>query len=133
MLPALDLHVRPRPSQAAGPEALTLSPSATAPPAVRPGALMHLDRVDQRPVTLTRTKPTYPPAAIQMRREGEFEMRVLVNETGRVEAVEILTGPAKSDLAREAMKAARSWTYSPAVADGVPVKVWVVEKIAFKL
>ena len=37
------------------------------------------------------------------------------------------------DLNDAALRAARTWTYSPATKDGVPVKVWKQEKINFTL
>jgi protein TonB len=68
-----------------------------------------------------------------MRREGEIGLSVLVDAEGQVASVEVVTGPARSDLAASAVRAARTWRYRPAMKDGVPVQVRIVEKVAFKL
>ena len=67
-----------------------------------------------------------------MRRQGEIEMRLLIDAQGQVAAVELLTG-GRSDFAMAAERAARLWKYRPAMKDGVPVQVKIVEKVAFKL
>jgi TonB family protein len=96
------------------------------------GSLVELREVDKAPIPISRPAPTYPPAARQMRREGEIELRLLVDEQGQVAAVERLTG-GRSDLAAAAERAARQWRYRPAMKDGVPVQVKILEKVTFKL
>jgi protein TonB len=99
----------------------------------QPGELVDLRDVDRAPVATSRPAPTYPPAARQMRRQGEVELRLLVDETGQVASVEVVGGNAKSDFAAAAVRAARNWKYRAATKDGVPVQVKIVEKVAFKL
>ena len=96
------------------------------------GSLVELQDVDKPPVVVNRPAPIYPPAARQMRREGEIEMRLLIDAQGQVAAVEVLTG-GRSDFAMAAERAARRWKYRPAIKDGVPVQVKIVEKVSFKL
>jgi TonB family protein len=67
-----------------------------------------------------------------MRREADVEMRLLIDAQGQVAAVEVLTG-GRTDFAKSAERAARSWKYRPAMKDGVPVQVKIVERVAFKL
>ena len=38
-----------------------------------------------------------------------------------------------ANLNDAAVNAAKQWTYRPATKDGVPVKVWKTEQVAFKL
>lgn len=102
-------------------------------PGIVPGALLDLSEVDAPPRPLARPKPRYPPAAMRLRREADVTLRVLVDETGRVAAVEAAGARASADFQAEATRAARRWTYRPATKDGVPVKVWIVEKIVFRL
>ncbi|HEX5045387.1 MAG TPA: TonB family protein [Candidatus Polarisedimenticolaceae bacterium] len=96
------------------------------------GSLVELKDADKPPAPLSRPAPTYPPAARQMRREADVEMRLLIDAQGQVAAVEILTG-GRTDFAMSAERAARKWKYRPAMKDGVPVQVKIVEKVAFKL
>jgi len=96
------------------------------------GSFVELGDVDKPPVAVSRPAPVYPPAARQMRRQGEIEMRLLIDAQGQVAAVELLTG-GRSDFAMAAERAARLWKYRPAMKDGVPVQVKIVEKVAFKL
>jgi protein TonB len=99
---------------------------------VRWGSFVELRDVDKAPVPVSRPAPTYPPGARQMRREGEVELRLLIDARGEVAAVERLTG-GKSDLSAAAERAVRRWRYQPAMKDGVQVQTKIVEKIAFKL
>ena len=99
---------------------------------VRWGSFVELQDVDKVPVPVSRPAPTYPPGARQMRREGEVELRLLIDARGEVAAVERLTG-GKSDLSAAAERAVRRWRYQPAMKDGVQVQTKIVEKIAFKL
>ena len=96
------------------------------------GSLVELKDADKPPVAISRTAPNYPMAARQMRREGEVELRLLIDAQGQVAAVEVLTG-GRTDFASSAERAVRKWKYRPAMKDGVPVQVKIVEKVSFKL
>lgn len=96
------------------------------------GSLVELKDADKAPVPLSRPAPNYPMAARQMRREGDVEMRLLIDASGEVAAVEVLTG-GRTDFASSAERAVRKWKYRPAMKDGVPVQVKIVEKVSFKL
>jgi len=97
------------------------------------GALVDIAEVDSPPATLTRKLPVYSMQARQMRLQGTVVLKVLVNERGSVEQVVVVNGVAGADLNDSAVKAARQWTYRPAVKDGVPVKVWTTEQVTFKI
>ena len=88
--------------------------------------------MDKPPLAINRPAPNYPMAARQMRREGEVELRLLIDAQGQVAAVEVLTG-GRTDFASSAERAVRKWKYRPAMKDGVPVQVKIVEKVSFKL
>ncbi len=96
------------------------------------GSLVELRDADKPPVAVSRPAPNYPMAARQMRREGEVELRLLIDAQGQVAAVEVLTG-GRSDYAQAAERAVRKWKYRAAMKDGVPVQVKIVEKVTFKL
>ncbi len=67
-----------------------------------------------------------------LRKSGSLvELQVLVDENGRVAEVKRLKGdPA---LANAAIKALRTWKYTPAVKQGVKVRVWLIVPIQFAL
>lgn len=98
-----------------------------------PGSIVDLAETDSPPVAMSRTAPAYPPVALRMRREGRVAVRLLVDENGTVADAVAADASAPADFAGEAVKAARNWRYRPAKKDGVPVKVWITEVIAFKL
>jgi len=60
------------------------------------------------------------------------EMRLLIDAQGLVAGVELLSG-GRGDFGMAAERAARLWKYRPAMKDGVPVQVKIVEKVTFKL
>ena len=68
-----------------------------------------------------------------LNQQGTIELRLLVDDAGRVVAVELLSSIPRSRLNESATRAARKWTYRPAYKDGVPVQVWITEKVVFKL
>ena len=103
------------------------------PPQSRPasvGDLVDLNEVDAPPVAASRPAPTYPASARRMHRQGKVILRLLVDETGRVERVEPL-GSAASEFHQAAERAVRRWTYEPARKDGVRVKVWLTVQLVF--
>ncbi len=114
------------------PETAAANGSGGSPEAVQAGALVDLAQVDVPPVPRTRVQPSYPAVARGLRVEAKVVLRLLVDERGRVAVVEADAGESAATFAEEARKAARDWTYSPASKGGVPVKVWIVERITFK-
>jgi TonB family protein len=63
--------------------------------------------------------PTYPPVALRNRVQGTVVLRALVGKNGRVQNVQVLSGP--SILASAAVDAVRMWRYKPYYQDGVLV------------
>jgi protein TonB len=100
---------------------------------IAPGTLVSADELDTAPVSLSRKVPAYSLQARQMRAEGTVVMKLLVNERGTVDEVVLVDGVTGPGLNDAAMRAAKSWTYRPATKGGVPVKVWKIEQVAFKL
>ena len=128
--PGLDLG----PADAGGVESI-VAPVEAAPArdAVERGTLVDLSEVDSPPASLTRKLPAYSMQARQMRLQGTVVLKVLVNEHGSVEQVVVVSGINGADLNEATVRAARQWTYRPAVKDGVPVKVWTTEQVTFKI
>ena len=116
-----------------GMEVTPAPPVAPPAPKTRRGELVDLAELDRPPVVTDKPMPEYPASALSMRVEGTVNLRLLVDEHGRVEQVEIESGTKSKQLQRAATRAAENWVYEPGVKDGVPVKVWVPAAVHFKL
>ena len=84
---------------------------------------------DVRPPKLVKsTTPAYPSLARTQRVSGDVQLDALVDTTGKVDAVKILSGPLL--LQRAAADAIREWKYAPGMLDGTatPMHVTVVMK-----
>lgn len=64
--------------------------------------------------------PDYPPDALRERVGGVVTIRLLVDETGRVASARILEAD-DPRLGAAALDAARKWSFTPALDEGVPV------------
>ncbi len=105
---------------------------ATPTPSVREGDLLEISHVDTEPVVVSTVTPDVPPMARRQKVGGTVRLRVLVNEEGRTEAVEILqdTVP-KVGLAESSRTAVRKWIWTPATKDGRKVRTWTTVAIPF--
>jgi TonB family protein len=110
-----------------------LIPEEEVAPRTRRGDLVDLAELDRAPVATNKPMPEYPPSALSMRIEGTVHLRLLVDERGRVEQVEVVSGTKRKQLQRAATRAAENWVYEPGVKDDVAVKVWVPATVKFKL
>jgi protein TonB len=105
---------------------------------VHRGDLVDLADVDappRSPAPLS-AAPTWIVESLSL--SGSVELRVLVDEAGRVADVKVEKvesdprGEKYERLLREAAdKSARRWTFEPARHDGVVVRVWVPIRIEF--
>ncbi|MBZ5639587.1 MAG: TonB family protein [Acidobacteriia bacterium] len=126
----------PGPVSAVVPEPTTSEPPPTAAPsspaAIHPGDLVELGSVDAPPVAKTHAQPAYPELARRMRISGAVVLRILVDETGRVTEAAPEDRSVRQDFLAAAIRAVRTWTYSPATKNGVPVKTRITVRIAFQ-
>src|SRR6516164_7211154 len=65
------------------------------------------------PSLVTRQDPTYPPAALTEKREGEVALEITIDETGKVTEAKV-TQSAGPDLDAAAIAAVKAWTFIPA-------------------
>lgn len=72
------------------------------------------------PVVERRVMPRYPAQALAVRMEGVVVLQAWVNESGRVDQVDLVSGP--QALGQAAMEAVREWKYRPAMLNGKPVR-----------
>jgi TonB family protein len=101
-------------------------------PAVREGDLLDISQVDTEPSAVTMVRPEVPPLARIRKVGGAVLLRVLVNEKGQTEVVEILRDTApKVGLAETSKAAVERWTWTPATKDGRKVRTWTTVTIPF--
>lgn len=130
--PVLEPEASPEPEPAQSEPVRAEPPPPPPKPVVRRGQLVDLGEVDVVPRVVHRVMPRYTLRAQKFRQEGTVELNVLVDDNGVVEEVVVVTEIPRSDLNDSAVKAVKAWTYAPATKDGVPVKVWKLERIEFK-
>jgi protein TonB len=80
---------------------------------------------------LTSTRPIYPAFAKTQRVSGDVKIDALIDATGRVTTMKIVSGPAM--LHQAAMDALHLWKYQPATLDGKPVPIHLAVTIQFRM
>jgi len=105
---------------AAKPPDQTASPSQSADAATSgtPAPASPADSTTLEPIKIQ--KADYPLEAERQQLQGEVVVKLLVSETGDVEAVEVVSGD--PILAQSAVAAARKWKFKPFIKGGKPVK-----------
>jgi TonB family protein len=80
---------------------------------------------------ISSTQPAYPMLAKSQHIEGNVRVDALVDVTGRVSSVHVVSGPAL--LHQSAMDAVRKWKYEPATLDAKPVPMHLTVTLQFRL
>jgi TonB family protein len=80
---------------------------------------------------ISSTPPLYPTLAKTQHIEGAVRVDALVDESGRVSLVKIVSGPTL--LQQAALDAIRQWKYQPATLDGKAVPMHLTVTLQFKL
>jgi protein TonB len=75
----------------------------------------------------------YPPAAAHAREEGTVTLRVLVDEHGAPQRVEIMRSSGHARLDASAKESVGHARFRPVMRDGVAVSAWGIVPIAFRL
>ena len=88
--------------------------------------------LDIRPQITTRTEPDYPPSALEKGVSVAFQLRLYIDETGRVERVVVPEHPESDLFAPAVVKAFLAARYTPGIKDGKPVKSLVLLEIKFE-
>ena len=86
---------------------------------------------DEEPQVASRVTPVYPELAREARLEGRLVVRAFVGPDGRVRRAEVESGP--EVFAAAATGAVARWVFTPALANGHPVGVWVRVPVLFRL
>ncbi|MEX2186928.1 MAG: TonB family protein [Pirellulales bacterium] len=93
-------------------------------------SIRNADQVDQPPrEPAGNAKPRYPAREQQLGIEGTVVVKLLIDERGRVENLEFISG---GQAFRQAVReAARSWRFEPARHEGRAIKVWAPKEVTF--
>jgi len=87
---------------------------------------------DVRPPKLIKSSiPAYPSLARTQRVSGDVQLDALVDTTGKIGDVKILSGPLL--LQRAAADAIRQWKYTPGMLDGIPTPLHVTVVLKFRI
>lgn len=80
---------------------------------------------------LQKTEPVYPPIAKVTRIQGTVVMQATISETGTVESLRVVSGPAM--LQQPALDAVKSWRFKPYLLNDKPVEVETTVSLIFSL
>lgn len=86
----------------------------------------------EKPKIKTRAKAEYPEMARRAQIEGTVIVKVLVGPDGLVKDAQILQG-VNPILDKQALIAARKWTFFPGKQRNIPVKAWMAVPFNFRL
>jgi protein TonB len=78
-------------------------------------------------------QPEYPPMSKRMGESGIVKLRVLVNEKGRPESVEVVQSSNSVRLDEAARQALRTTLFKPRMEDGKAVPFYVIAPITFRI
>ncbi len=123
----------------AQPQPAVTPPVASTAPAAAPSA-PPTPAAPTQPRTLTSgveylqaPQPDYPPISKRMGEEGRVTLRVLVNERGRTERVDVQTSSGSARLDEAARQALMRTLFKPHSEDGRAVAVYAIVPITFQL
>lgn len=88
---------------------------------------------DEMPVLVRAVEPRYPDLAREAGVEGTVAVQILIGLDGRVIRAIIAPRGSIPMLDEAALEAARASVFTPALANGKPVKVWVSQRYRFRL
>ena len=88
------------------------------------------DRV-KAPQLLSRVRPNYPPAAKRSRLEGDVVIDAVIDTTGKVTYMKVVSGPVL--LQDAALDSVRKWNYAPGYLDDKPVPVEMLITVEFPM
>ena len=101
-------------------------------PQVKRGELVSMGPGVMTPRLVRRATPEFPPLAARLNKEATVEVRLLVDENGKVLEAEVQGRKSGFGFDEEALRAARASTFEPATKFEVPVKMWTTMKFAFR-
>ncbi|WP_462324185.1 energy transducer TonB [Desulfoplanes sp.] len=92
-----------------------------------------LGELDTPPMPVRRVRPVYPFRARRQGITGKVTVRFLVNSTGLVEKISIVSSEPKGVFDQAVKDCITKWRFKPGIYQDKPVATWVVAPISFKL
>lgn len=115
------------------PAPVVAAPLATTPAQPAPAVAAPPKTIASGVEYLQAPQPEYPSISRRMREEGKVVLRVLVNEKGRAERVDVQQSSGASRLDEAARQAALRALFKPHLEDGKAVPVYAIVPIRFQL
>jgi len=84
------------------------------------------------PKLLSNLDPRYPPAAKHLNRAAQVDIKVLVDERGKVLDADRIGAKSGFGFDEAAIDAARRAVFQPATKEGVKVKMWTTLRVNFR-
>jgi periplasmic protein TonB len=106
------------------PGLLTSADSSHQPPPPAPPRVtkpVHLSQGVIEAKLVRRIEPSYPPLAVQLRRQGRVELHAIISTDGSIQTLEVINGDPL--FIQSALAAVHQWRYQPTTLDGQPVEV----------
>jgi periplasmic protein TonB len=99
--------------------------------ASQPGQRVRISQGVSTALLVSKVQPVYPPPARQARIQGQVVLKALINQTGDVVSLELVSGHPM--LAPAALEAVKQWKYRPYLLNGKAVNVETQVTVNFKL
>jgi TonB family protein len=126
----------PKPEPAAEKPAPAPAPAQAAIPRPQPqvqtGDLVQPGAGVAAPKLLSNLDPRYPPAAKHLNRAAQVDIKVLVDEHGKVLDADRIGAKAGFGFDEAAIDAARRAQFQPATKEGIKVKMWTTLRVNFR-
>ena len=90
---------------------------------------IRVDSAVQAAMLTRKVAPIYPPLAAAAHVQGAVKFEVTINTEGRVQNVQLLSGPPL--LVQAATNAVRQWEYRPTLLNGIPASVSTIVDVDF--
>lgn len=95
--------------------------------------IFEVSELDNPPRPLVRLEPVYPPHARMRRIEGYVHLEFLVDTSGDVQDVNVLSSQPGDTFLAAAIRAVERWRFEPGTKDGKPVVTRVRQNVNFQL
>lgn len=122
------LDSSPAPVAEAAPPAPPAAPAAPAPPS---GGAVQLP--SSNAAYLNNPRPSYPSISRRMSEQGKVLLRVLVDENGSPQQIEIKQSSGFDRLDKAALASVQKWRFVPGKRNGVPEAMWNIVPVNFVL
>jgi protein TonB len=121
------------PAPVRAPEPVAAAPAAQPSPPATPAAPAQPKTISSGVEYLQPPHPEYPAASRRMGEEGKAVLRVLVNDKGRAERVDVQKSSGSPRLDEAARQAVQRALFKPYTEDGKAVAVFAIIPISFQL